>query len=528
MNMVLRKILLILLLWISVFEVQAQSRWITGYYLEKDAVGYSFVEAYDYGYFIVGKHGHNYVHYNWLIKTDINGQELWGKTIGNPSSYTTIVHTDIIEYGKSYCAGTTTFYDEYGDPLIIKLDSCGNKEWCKVFYTPDNFDYANFVMAMDDGGCIAILRYTGDDPTGQVDRICLVKLTGDGELEWRQCYNSADSGIINSDARYLTLTPDGGYLITASCGYPDPVHPNMYWTKPYYIKTDYLGNFQWETVVHKDVGGEAGGEAWSTALNPDKSYYYSSLSHYYPDHNTGALLKMDLDGNVIVIYDLISGYENGGLAHSTFINDTIIAGSAGWGNTADDIVNHAVLMDTLGNILKYTDLIQDIYGSILEVSFDTKLVYMYNTYQNGQFDVYLRKLNQDLEDDTLYSFPFQYDTLCPYPIASDTIPLDDCNLIVGIEEKEENGRMGEEKEELFNLYPNPASDKIHCSFQIAHSTFEILIYDMYGRKMDEVLVPAGQQEMTIDVSSYSKGIYIAVLKSQKGILGRRKFVVVRQ
>ena len=168
------------------------------------------------------------------------------------------------EEGELFCAGATTYYDTYNDPIIIKLDSCGEKEWCKVFYTPGNFDFSNFVLATDDGGCVAILRYTGDDPTGQIDRICLAKLSDKGDLIWKQCYNSPDTGLINADARYLTITPISGFLITATCDYLDPNHPNLYWAKQYYINTDSIGNFQWETIVHKEVGGEVGGDTWST------------------------------------------------------------------------------------------------------------------------------------------------------------------------------------------------------------------------------------------------------------------------
>ena len=506
----------------------SQNRWVKAYYDDQDAIGINISNSYDKGILIVGKHGHNYVNYNWLIKTDVNGEILWKKTIGDADSYITILHIDMNEGGGLFCAGITNYYDEYRDPIIIKLDSCGEKEWCKVFYTPGNMDFSNFVLAMDDGGCVAILRYTGDDPTGQIDRICLAKLSGEGDLIWKQCYNSQDTGLINADARYLTITQDSGFLITAMCNYLDPNHPNLYWAKQYYIKTDSIGNFQWETVVHKDVGGEAGGDAWSTTLNPEGTYYYSSISHYYhnPTSSTPSLLKMDLNGNVVDIYDIVSGYKNGGLAWSKFLNDSVIAGSAGWGNTEDDIVNHAILIDSLGNIINYTDLVQDIYGSILQVTFDGKLVYMYNTYQNSQFDVYLRKLNQNLEDDTIYTYPFQYDTLCPYPIASDTIVQDDCGLIVGMKEVKQEK---EEERDRILIYPNPAQNFINIEYPIMNYECRsiISIYDIYGRKVKEIKIPKGQNEVIVNVSKWNRGIYIAVLWQNGKLIAKEKFLIIR-
>ncbi len=103
-----------------------------------------------------------------------------------------------------------------------------------------------------------------------------------------------------------------------------------------------------------------------------------------------------------------------------------------------------MIIDTLGNLLNSTILIQDLYTSILQVTYDGKLLYGSNTYQNNEFDAYLTKLNQNLEDDTLYTRPYTYDSLCPYQIVSDTIVQDDCELIVGIEEEKEKGGIGED------------------------------------------------------------------------------------
>jgi hypothetical protein len=80
-----------------------------------------------------------------------------------------------------------------------------------------------------------------------------------------------------------------------------------------------------------------------------------------------------------------------------------------------------LLIDTLGNLLNYKVLVQSNYTSELAVTFDGKLLYASNTLQNDEFDVYLTKLNQNLEDDTIYTRPFTYDSLCPYQIVSDTI-----------------------------------------------------------------------------------------------------------
>ena len=83
-----------------------------------------------------------------------------------------------------------------------------------------------------------------------------------------------------------------------------------------------------------------------------------------------------------------------------------------------------------------------------------------------------------------------------------------------------------------NIFPNPANSEIHVrsSFFGARSSFfgvhaSVFIFDMFGRQQEEIQIPAGHDQLRIDVSAYPAGIYIAVLKNEKGIVGRRKFVV---
>jgi hypothetical protein len=498
------------------------------YFEDEDTWGEDVVISYDNGYLLNGKHGHNYVHFLWLIKTDINGQIIWQKTFGESNSLLGFYFLDINDLGEIYLSGATSYYDPYRDPIIMKLNACGEKEWCRVFNIPDHYDYAHSIVATDDGGCAVILKFTGVPPPSQTDRICLARFDSEGNLLWKQCYNSPDINLISEDSRSLLITPDEGFLITATCDYLDTIQTFMYWPKQYYIKTDSLGNFQWETVVHSD-NNLVGGDAWTTTLNPDSSYYYSSISHYYFETNFSSpgLAKMDLDGNVIAIYDIITGYINGGLSYARFINDSVMAASCGWGNTVDDIVDYAVLIDTMGNILNMEYLVQDIYGSILRVTGDQKLVYQYNTYHNSQFDVYLRKLNQDLEDDTIYTIPCTYDSLCPYQIVSDTIVQDDCGLIVGIAEQEK-GRRGE-GEVLIKVWPNPAREWISLTFPdiIAPGKVNLVVYNVFGQAVIKETVLPFNRISSLNISSLSPGMYFVRSQDKRNKICTGKFVVGR-
>ena len=518
-------------------NIFCQNRWSKSYFGNKDTPVNFIIEAYDKGNLMVGKYGANYSKYNWLMKTDINGEIIWDKTIGDGEN--AIVFVDMAEdqAGNIYLAGSTLTYEPLGDPLIFKVNPCGEKEWCKVFFTDNDHDFSSCITLTPDDDIVIVLMFTNPEPW--TDRICLAKLTPSGEILWRECYTSADTSQRNEITYDIICTPDDGFLITGMCYYEDPTEPNHWIPHPYLLKVDSAGTYEWESVVFKETNLD-GGAAFTTVVSPDSLYYYSSISHYKygaeEDLSLPALVKIDLAGNVISVYDIIDGTKYGKLSYAQFLNDSTLAASAGWGNSDADLWSRAVIIDTLGNLLNSTVLMQDIYTSILQVAYDGKLVYASNTYQNNQFDFYLTKLNQNLEDDTLYTFPFTYDSLCSYQIESDTIVQDDCELIVGIEEEEETGGKGEEeiRGEL-KIWPNPCRGmlNVECLMLNEGKNCELIIYDILGRPAQVTVISSplegGGREggWRLDVSALPPGVYfISILQDGRRVAGG-KFVVSR-
>jgi hypothetical protein len=528
----MRKEIFFLVMAFSLFPLLStfsQSRWVHTYHENVDSPVQGVIESYDKGYLLLGKFGANYSKYNWLIKTDINGEVLWEKTIGDGSSTITLLDINLDNDGNLYLCGGTNAYDAISDPLTIKINSCGEIEWCRDFYTQNNYDFALRLALTKDGGVATVLIYT--NPVPHTDRICLAKLSALGEQLWKHCFTSVDIHQRDEECRDIMLTPEDGFLITGYCYYEDPIEPNHWIPHPYFLKTDSLGNFEWETVVFKETNVD-GGAAWTTVISPDSMFYYSSISHYVYDENESlpALVKMDMQGNIIDVYDVVNGTKYGVLAYAQFINDSTLAASAGWGNNTDSLWSRAVLIDTLGHLLNNTVLLQNDYTSYLQVTYDGKLVYASEDYENGMFNCYLTKLNQDLEQDTLYTRPFTYDSLCPYQIVSDTIVPDDCGLIVGIEEDKETGGQGEEeKRRELEIWPNPAREILNFKFSILNSgrDYSISIYDIFGREVHKIVIPDGQDKNVVNVQGYSPGVYIAILKQGFDLVESRKFVVAR-
>ena len=95
------------------------------------------IEYYDKGYLISG--GNDVWPYpNLLIKTDINGNVLWQKTIQH-SQYDILKGAIDQNSSGEIVVARAMWPDNDPWPSITKLDSCGNKIWCRTFIDEDYF-----------------------------------------------------------------------------------------------------------------------------------------------------------------------------------------------------------------------------------------------------------------------------------------------------------------------------------------------------------------------------------------------------
>ncbi len=500
-----------------------QSRWVNSYHTDQNAPKGRFIEHYDHGYLLTGRRNSLAPRYNWLIKTDINGDVLWEKTIGD-GEYTGIFIWGIeMNSDKDiYLSGLTTIEDPYGyaDPMLIKLNQCGEKEWCRIFPSVNHVDYGYDLCTTPDGGCAMILTYTGLDFIN--DRVCLARFADNGDFLWKKCYNASDTVAMDSEeCTDLILTPDNGFLLTGWCYYANP-GDTLGWTCPYYIKTDQDGNLEWETIAGF-IPSIIGGQGRRTIISPDSNYYYSSIRHHYRDGtDAAALLKMDMQGNIVGCYDLAPPNEIGVLNDSKFINDSTLICSAAWGEEYNGFPK-AVIIDTLGAIIDDAPLLNNDFMAIVQKTFDGKFLFYTQEYieEESKFVNYFFKLNQQLESDTMYNAHFTYDSLCPYQVTTDTIVQDNCGLIVGDEEI-----IATPDKEKITISPNPA----HSSFVIRSDFFvynssRILIVDMLGRQVFQFTTNPGMQEVSVNTNGWKKGLYLVNVSCDGKFIGSERIVV---
>jgi hypothetical protein len=504
------------------------------------ALGYDIKEDYDNGFLIGGATLKNssQFKFGFLIKTDINGNQLWDKKFGNyqvENFFTDFDTTD--DHGLILC-GATDQEDYARDPLFVKLNPCGEIEWCKIFLSVE-MNYATGVIQLPDGQFLGMLTYYGGD--SQHIRISLVKMDVSGEPIWIKHLAQQDT-VANEEGRYLDLTPDGNYLVSGSCFSPS--------LKPYFIKTDTAGEELWNLKWPVGAGGFAGRSAFAPK---GVIYNASHLKFFLNLPKVPYLLKLNNSGEFIDQYPLMGDtIYNGGAVSLLLYNDTTIFVGTTWIKSPSSFDGYCDILkiDTMGNHYMQRRLLDEEYPpSCIIRTYDGKIVVIGYFYVDTNWDIYMWKMNENLEDDTLYTQSFVYDSLCPYEIQSDTVLLD-CGLFVNIDEIPTQ----EKYESTIKISPNPARDWIVLTLPdvLAEGKVELSVYDVFGRKAGKQgsreagrhggggagergsgeegkrgSVLPSNRIIFLDVSTYSSGMYIAVVKDQKGRRYTGKFVVGR-
>ena len=75
----------------------------------------------------------------------------------------------------------------------------------------------------------------------------------------------------------------------------------------------------------------------------------------------------------------------------------------------------------------------------------------------------------------------------------------------------------DELSSAFNLYPNPANDRLYIDSKVKIN--EVVIYDVYGRSQQSTV--NSQQSLSIDVSNFNSGIYFVKIVTDNGEVVKR-------
>lgn len=278
----------------------------------------------DGGYVLAGWAGIDYTHMDaLLIKTDTNGNKLWEKRYGGTANEQAWVVRQTRD-GGYILGGYTYSYSGAGDAWLIRTDINGNELWDRVV-----------VSGGLSGSVVAALQETSDNGYVLTGNDWVAKTDANGVVQWKKTFSNAwlfsiqltgDNGYVvagqySSDAWLLKIdcngnkiwdksfdstamdlagsvqqTSDGGYILAgwtkSGAPYPTGGLSQDVWL----IKTDANGNYIWD----KKFGGTGFDGAFSVKQINDGGYIIAGYTDSFGAGNQDAwIIKTDGNGNEV-------------------------------------------------------------------------------------------------------------------------------------------------------------------------------------------------------------------------------------
>jgi hypothetical protein len=496
---------------------------------------YDLLEDYDKGYYIVGwdviENGNGK---GWDIKTDINGILLYDKKLVHPGvrlGYAACIDS----LGNKYIAGID--FSEFSWPFLLKLNSCGEKEWCTLYKDWGySWGYPLDVIVNTEGNIIVLSRLESEEQINQVFLLCY---NPEGDLLWSKPFASkVDDPLIYFASGEKLYQIGDGYLISGNCYYPYPNDPNQYhgWLHPMFIGIDSLFNEEW--VLPFGVYDSVVGQAYSTVSISDSILMgVGSKSLDYPNGYIRNSLMMfinhegqELGYKRIWGDSIIPGTMDNLMVEIESVDDSIFLATAVIGPLTTGNPFGEIVFDTSGHVYNAAVRLNTTGFSSLVKTFDNKYVITCTVNENdmNHTDIYMYKINANLEQDTLYTQPYVYDSLCPDTIISGDIDMTNCLLQVGTQEIPTPEDYFASLETIpITAYPNPAGKTLMLEYKNTdrHQNIHLNCYEITGQKIYSENISNGQQGSKINVSSWGSGVYMAIISSEGVIVGKAKLMV---
>ena len=299
----------------------------------------------------------------WLIKTDIDGNELWNKTFGGSYEEWSHCVRATSDGGYIISGAKISSSDNKFDTWLIKTDANGNLLWNKLFSRIDADSSGGCILEMDDGYIVLSQMYYNSGPKN--NDIWLIKTDIEGNEQWNKLIGEGDFDYANS----IIQTSDGDFVIT---GYASP---NLLLL----IKIDPDGNVIWR----KTLDGEEGKDLKECV---DGGYIIAGRENV-------CLIRTDEDGNLLWKKDYQwIGFDVALSVDLASDGGFIVSGNAGVGLECDMLI---VKTDGCGN-REWQKLIgrpgvSDTGRCIIQ-SNDGTYVVTGETYISGQDDMWLVKV----------------------------------------------------------------------------------------------------------------------------------------
>jgi hypothetical protein len=205
----------------------------------------------------------------WVVKTDSLGNKLWDKRFGGTGvdRLYSLQQTSDGGYILGGYSTSDTSEDKtqasrgFADYWVVKIDLYGNKLWDKRYGGADDDKLYSLQQTTDGGfilGGISASGIGGDKTAPMSDTgtqygpndFWLVKIDSAGNKQWDKKFGGLDT---EDEYGSVQQTADGGYLL-AGTSYSgiisgDKTEANLSREQSWVVKTDILGNKQWDKTL---------------------------------------------------------------------------------------------------------------------------------------------------------------------------------------------------------------------------------------------------------------------------------------
>ncbi|MCF8348009.1 MAG: hypothetical protein K9G61_04280 [Bacteroidales bacterium] len=529
------RILTVIFILLSPVLAICQNRWEVTFGIPDDD-NYLFNKTVDYDTSILINWRKESGETNNVSKIDVTGIEIWRKPVLN-NGYIAYLNVVLSDNQQTIIGGSTEDF-----PFIMSLDKCYNINWCSKFVNSQLFDHGHFVDAvfMENGDILTLAYFEPPQENwNNTDRFYLFYYNSTGELLWFRLLAAGENYPLIDTPLPMYLTKFSTYYIVSGyCWYPFPDNPDLLGVRPLFIRIDSYFNEKWVLIfgVQDDFIGMGSGviEDKLTGENIGVGRYaglpgvfsVTPIMHFDSLGNkTGVnLIFNDSIGANIQSnssLDIINVTNNKYLLSSSF-------GTATYGNPFGEIL----LDSTYRVISSLSHENTDINDTRIDAVTGEKFMFGVNVYENPPTnynrDILLYSLNSDLSQADYDTTTHVYDSLCDHPIVSDTIYLNGCDVITGIEDvatpEEYYASM---KTIPISISPNPATVCVRFEMEntVYHKGIVLQIFGINGNRIFEQSLASGQSAISTSVAAWPDGLYIAVVSSSTGGSGSAKFVV---
>ncbi len=496
-----------------------------------DVTSINVFEHYDRGYLLTGKIGAGI---GYIIKTSINGDSLWSKLLMGNSYSAPLIHGSsptadggFLICGSLYSSETTP--PTY--PFAAKFNACGEKEWCTAFYIDELLPSGDAIVE-NSYGDIGFVVYS----SSQTETTYLYKLNANGEVLWKTnvCSreNYPDSRLPMSNS--IVTDSYDNFIISGDVYWKNP-WDDLYPIRPLIAQVTNDGIEQWVLPfgVEDDIHGDA------IDIKEINNNLWLGVGSYWNDEYKKALfMQFDTFGNqlsylVLEPNEISPTYNRSVLTSYQRIDDYFYlksySGPELQGNPVVEFKIESSILDNEFNLINIIQYSSDIMSPVskLQKTYNNSLLSA-STDRSGEDRIYLTKLNQDLEQDSIYTTDYTYDSLCNHPIESDIIYFNDCRIITAIDTPTPDEYQASKQNIPLKIYPNPANEQLIIAIENTEdkSALQLQIVDIMGVPQYIATIARGQQELILNIQQWPSGLYLVQIINNNKQIGVGRFLKI--